>query len=108
MEDGWFGAVLGADEVAKTIVFATPSGTNECRLDADFGYDCGVRRRDPCHPTVDRSRLVVERLVLGQLVVGQLVREHHRSSRDDAAMSPGGLTGSYLAEPDRRRQPWVT
>jgi hypothetical protein len=36
----YFGAVLAHDEVVDTIVFGTPSGTKQCRLDERFGYDC--------------------------------------------------------------------
>jgi hypothetical protein len=37
---GWFGAVLGHDEVAEVLEFATPSGKQECRLHGDTGYTC--------------------------------------------------------------------
>jgi hypothetical protein len=37
---GWFGAVLGHDEVAEVLEFATPSGTKQCRLKDGFGYTC--------------------------------------------------------------------
>jgi hypothetical protein len=36
----WFGAVLGRDEVAKVMVFTTPSGEQACTLHDGTGYVC--------------------------------------------------------------------
>jgi hypothetical protein len=32
--------VLGPDDVAPVLEFATPSGKQECRLQGDAGYSC--------------------------------------------------------------------